>query len=222
MPRKNTHMADRVKATRRYDASRRRAQAEATRLEILDAAQTLFERDGYAATTMAAIAGEAGVALKTVYVAFATKSGLLRALWNARLRGGSEAVPVADQAWYREMLDEPDPARQLALNARNSSEGKLRVGRLAEVVRAAAAVDPDIAELWRRIGVEYHANQRRVVDSLADKRALADGLDVDRAADVLWTINHPSVWHLLVVERGWTQHDYERWAAQAARSQLLG
>ena len=33
-------------------------------------------------TTMEAIAADAGVALKTVYLAFETKSGLLRAVWR--------------------------------------------------------------------------------------------------------------------------------------------
>ena len=90
-------MAEPVKAKRRYDSSRRRAQAEATRVDILDAAQRLFEARGYAATTVEAIAAEAGVALKTVYVAFETKSGLLRALWNHLLRGGRDEVPMGEQ-----------------------------------------------------------------------------------------------------------------------------
>jgi AcrR family transcriptional regulator len=63
-------MAERVKPTRRYESPRRREQAEATRREILDAAERLFLSDGYAVTTMAAIAQEARVSLRTVYVAF--------------------------------------------------------------------------------------------------------------------------------------------------------
>src|SRR5438552_11937761 len=110
-------MAEAVKGKRRYDSSRRRDQAAATRRDILEAAQRLFERQGYAATTMAAIAAEAGVALKTVYIAFEVKSGVLRALWNLLLRGDADAAPVAERAWYREILDEPDPARQLRLTA---------------------------------------------------------------------------------------------------------
>src|SRR3954447_2954219 len=109
-------MAEPVKP-RRYDSPRRRAQAEATRREILDAAERLFVRDGYAATTMAAIARGAGVPLKTVYVAFETKSGVLRALWNLRLRGDQADVPIQDRAWYREVLAEPDPERELRLGA---------------------------------------------------------------------------------------------------------
>src|SRR4030081_1929684 len=137
-------MAERVKPKRRYNSPRRREQAATTRLEILEAAERLFERDGYPATTMAAIAAEARVALKTVYVAFETKSGVLRALWNLRLRGGSEDVPITQQQMYREVLEEPDPERQLRLNARNSREGKRRIASLAEVIRSAAPLDPDI------------------------------------------------------------------------------
>src|SRR3977135_1421570 len=99
-------MAERVKTTRSYESPRRREQAAATRRAILSAAQRLFERQGYAATTMAAIADDARVALKTVYVAFETKSGLLRALWHLLLRGDQEDVPVGERDWYREVLDE--------------------------------------------------------------------------------------------------------------------
>jgi hypothetical protein len=89
------------------------------------------------------------------------------------------------------------------------------------VIRAAAGLDPDIAELWQRIHTEYRANQREVVESLNRRRALKRGLSVDRAADILWTINHPSTWHLLVSECGWTAEEYERWSAQAACRELL-
>src|SRR5687768_16091799 len=156
-------MAERVK-TRSYNSSRRRDQAAATQRDILGAAQRLFERQGYAATTMAAIAAEAGVALKTVYVAFETKSGVLRALWNLRLRGGREEVPVGGQPWYREVLDEPDPERQLRLNARNARVARTRIAGLLEVIRGAAPVDAEIAALWQRIQTEFHANQGTIVE----------------------------------------------------------
>ncbi len=214
-------MAEPVKRKRDYNSPRRRAQAEATRRDILEAAQRLFERDGYAATTMAAIADEAGVALKTVYVAFETKSGVLRSLWNLRLRGDRDELPVAEQPWYREVVDEPDPERQLRLDARNSRERKVGIAPLFDVIRSAALIEPDIAALWKRIGTEFHANQRVIAESLAAKDALAPGLDVERATDVLWTILHPDVWRLLVVERGWTPEQYELWCAELACSQLL-
>src|SRR6266498_76422 len=214
-------MTERVKPKRRYNSPRRREQAAATRREILAAAQRLFEQQGYAATTMAAIADETDVALKTVYVAFETKSGVLRALWNLLLRGDAGETPVGQRSWYRAVVEEPDPARQLRLNARNSREVKLRVGAVLEVIRTAAPTDPDIDALWNRIQTEFHANQRVIVESLEEKKALRPGLSVDRAADILWTLNNPSVWQLLVGERGWTPEEYERWCGDVACAQLL-
>src|SRR5688500_12198635 len=121
-------MADAVKGSRRYHSPRRREQAAQTRAAILDAAEALFVREGYASTTMSAIATEAGVAQKTVYLAFETKSRLLRALWDLRLKGDQEEPGVEAREWYREILTEPDPARQLRLVARNSVVVKQRIG----------------------------------------------------------------------------------------------
>ena len=214
-------MAEHVKPRRPYDSPRRREQAATTRIDILAAAQRLFERDGYPATTMATIATEARVALKTVYVAFETKSGLLRALWNARLRGGQEDTPIGQQQLYREVLEEADPERQLRLNARNSREGKRRIAALAEIIRSAAPLDREIADLWTRINTEYHANQRAIIETIDEKNALKPDLDIERATDILWTINHPNTWQLLVTQRGWTPEQYEHWAAETAITQLL-
>jgi AcrR family transcriptional regulator len=214
-------MAEPVKTTRRYDSPRRREQAATTRREILAAAQRLFEQQGYAATTMAAVAAEAGVALKTVYVAFETKSGLLRALWHLLLRGDEGDAPMGQRPWYRELLEEPDPERQLRLTARTSRIVKLRAAALMEVIRNAAQADPDIEALWSRIQFDFYDIQRQIVESLDEKEALRPGLDEDRATDVLWTLNHPNLWQLLVGERGWTPEQYEQWFGDAACSQLL-
>ena len=186
---------------RPYNSPRRRAQAEQTRHAILSAAKRLFEKRGYAGTSIAEIARDADVALKTVYVGFETKAGVLRALWNRELRGERDDLPVAQQEWYVQLLAERDPARQLRLNARNSREGKARISAVLDIIRGASQVEPEIAELWNRIQTEYRANQRAVAQSVAEKKALQRGLTVDRAADILWTLNNPDVWHLLVGRR---------------------
>jgi AcrR family transcriptional regulator len=212
---------DRVKPTRRYESPRRRAQAAATRRDILEAAQRLFERQGYATTTMAAIAAEANVALKTVYVAFETKSGLLRALWHLLLRGDEGDRPIGERPWYREVVEEPDPERRLRLTAQQARRVKERAAALMAVIRAAADGDPDMQALWSRIQSDFYENQRGIVAPLQAANALKPELDVTRAADILWTLNHPDVWQLLVVERGWTPAEWERWFAAQAISSLL-
>jgi AcrR family transcriptional regulator len=207
---------------RRYDSSRRRDQAAATRRAILDAAQRLFEGRGYAGTSMADVAREAGVALKTVYLAFETKSGLLRAVWHRALRGDEGEAAVAERDWYRAVLEDPDPGRQLERTVENGVMVKRRAGATMRVIQAAAVSDPDVAALWGRIQTDFHANQRAIVESMAAKRALRRGLDVDGAADRLWMLNHPTVYWLLVGERGWSDERYGEWLEGALREQLFG
>jgi AcrR family transcriptional regulator len=206
---------------RTYNSPRRQAQAEATRAVILDAAMHLFAAHGYAATTMEGVAGEAGVALKTVYTAFTTKRGLLRACWDLALKGDTDDTGVAQREWYREVVDEPDPERQLRMNARNARIVKTRIAPLLEVIRDAASLDEDIAALYALIESDFYENQKVIVASLDAKGALRSDLDVTRAADVLWTLNHPDVWRALVGTRGWTPEAWEQWFADASCAQLL-
>jgi AcrR family transcriptional regulator len=213
-------MAEPVKGRRAYHSPRRQEQAAATRRAILEAAQRRFEQDGYAATTVEAIAADAGVSLKTVYVAFETKSGVLRALWDLLLKADQDDAPVAVRPWYVEVLEERDPERKLRLLASSAVVVKRRIGGILGVIRDAAPVDPDAAALWALIQTDFYENQRAVVASLP-KRALRGGLDAERATDLLWTLNHPDVWLLLVGRRGWTAEQFETWFADTLVAQLL-
>lgn len=214
-------MPTRVKPTRRYESSVRREQAAATRRRILEAAQQRFERDGYTGTSMASIADAAGVSLKTVYLGFETKSGVLRALWHLLLRGDDSPIPVGDRSWFTAVLDEPDPERKLRLNIRNATIVRGRIGGLLRVIRDAASAEPEVANLWSRIQTEFYENQRAVIEDLHRRRALRRGLGVVRATDIVWTLNHPDVYGLLVNGRGWTPEQQERWLADLLCSQLL-
>jgi AcrR family transcriptional regulator len=207
---------------RPYNSQRRQEQAAATRRSILAAAQRLFVEHGYVPTTMEDIAVEAGVSLKTVYLAFSTKSGVLRAVWDLLLKGDTDDAPVAQRSAYLEVLAEPDPRRQLVLNARNARAAKVRIGPMFAVIRSAAAVDADGAALWELIQTDFHANQRVIVESVAAKGALRPGLDVEHATDILWTLNHPDVWLLLSARRGWSADEFEQWFAAACCRELLG
>jgi AcrR family transcriptional regulator len=204
-------MKSSVQSRRPYHSPRRQEQARLTRRAILDAALPLFVECGYAGTSLADIAQGAGVALKTVQAVFGTKAKLLSALWDVTVVGDDEAIPLAERTWFREMLEEPDARRQLELGARIATQIKHRVGALTEVIRRAAHADPEIGNLWQLFQDQYLENQTMVAQSLAANGALRDGLDVADAAEMLWTLNHPSVYYLLVYERGWSEERYERW-----------
>lgn len=171
---------------------------------------------------MEAIATEAGVSLKTAYLPFSTKSGLLRALWDLRLKGDDADAPVLQHEWFREVMRERDPVRKLQLNARNSRAAKTRIGGLFRVIRGAAEIDADCGALWRLIQSDFHANQQVIVQSIDREGGLRPGLSVATGTDILWTLNHPDTWMLLVGQRDWSPHAYETWRAQTSCAHLLG
>jgi AcrR family transcriptional regulator len=181
---------------------------------MLEAAAARFAAEGYVGTTIESVAADAGVSAKTVYDAFGTKPGLLRAVWDLALKGDTSAAPVAARPWYLEILEEPDPRRALALVARNSVAVKRRIGPMLRVIRDAAAVDEDGTALWSLINTDFHANQRVIVESLAKRKALRRGLGVAKATDIVWTLNHPDVWLLLHYDRGWSPKEFEAWLAE--------
>jgi hypothetical protein len=98
---------------------------------------------------------------------------------------------------------------------------KTRIGALLQVIRGAAPTDADIAALWDLIQTDFYDNQRAIVEQLHHTRSLRPDLDVTRATDILWTLNHPDVWQLLVGARGWTPEQYEQWFGDTACAQLL-
>jgi len=214
-------VVDEVKTSRNYDSTLRARQAAERRLALAVAARDLFVERGYPATTMEAVAARAKVSLKTVYNAYASKPGLLRAVWDVSLKGDLDDAPVAERSWYTSLMSEPDPARQLAMAAESSRVVKTRIGPLLKVIRDAASVDDDLAALWELIQTDFWANQRAIIESLASKGALRPDLDVERATDLLWMLNHPDVWLLLVDRRGWSPTEWETWFVRACRDQLL-
>ena len=115
---------------------------------------------------MAAIAAEAGVAQKTVYLAFETKSGLLRALWHLLLRGDERPEPVGERVWFRECSRSPTPSASCCSPRATRARSRSARGALMEVIRGAASLDPEIGRLWDRIQADFYDNQRSIVESL--------------------------------------------------------
>lgn len=214
-------MTDRVKSPRRYDSPLRARRAAEGRLTVAVAARDLFVEQGYPATTMEAVAVRAGVSLKTVYNAYTSKPRLLRAVWDLCLKGDLDKAPVAQRPWYAAVLAEPDPRKQLALLAESSAIIKTRIGPMLKVIRDAAPLDTDLAALWELIQTDYWHNQHAIIENLHAKEALRPGLDLDHATDLLWTLNHPDLWLLLVDRRGWTPTQWQTWFTHAATEQLL-
>jgi AcrR family transcriptional regulator len=177
-------MTEDVKPRRRYNATRRQAQAAQTRQDILDAANRLFVEGGYAGTTLAAIARAAGVVVETIYRAYGSKAELFKAVVRAAVAGGAARaqVPVEQRPAIAAMIAEPDPHRQLQLYAATQPGIHARAGPLLRVLVGAAATDPELAELWTQIENERLNGQGRLTQLLADRGVLRPELPVQEAS----------------------------------------
>jgi len=188
---------------------------------VLDAARELFVESGYVATTIDAVAARAEVSPETVYATFKTKRSLLAEVIDVAIAGDDSPAPILERDWVREMRNEPDARRRVEILARN---GRLMLERWAsihEVLRGAAAADPEMASLWELNKAQRFAGQREILRILSGSGALREGLTAKVAADVLFAVGSPETYRLLVVDRGWSSDRFERWYADALARLLL-
>ncbi|MFE6919601.1 helix-turn-helix domain-containing protein [Nocardia sp. NPDC057663] len=199
----------------------RAAKTIANRARMLSAAKELFIDRGYAATTMKAIAERAGMAVQTLYFTFANKRAILLELLDTEIAGDAEPVATMDRPWFAEAVAAP-PAEQIRLQVAAAAQIHARVAAMLEVVRSAAATDPELAEIWQTNLAQRLTVQRRLVAELSAKTSLRDGVSVDRGADIALALTAPETYRLLVGERGWSAQDWQEWVTGALTDQLLG
>jgi TetR/AcrR family transcriptional regulator, regulator of autoinduction and epiphytic fitness len=206
---------------RSYDSSNRAQQARETRRRIVEAAAGLFVRDGYAATSVAAIAHEAGVAVPTVYAAFRNKPGVLRAVVDLTVRGDDEDAPLAARADWQEMESRADPREQLTGFARLYREICDREAAVFAQLEAAAGGDPQATRMLGEHDDRRYETQTRLARILHRRKALKADLTAQEAADMIWTLASERTYLALVRDRDWTPEKYERWVAEQLEAALL-
>jgi TetR/AcrR family transcriptional regulator of autoinduction and epiphytic fitness len=214
-------MASPVKRRRSYDSSNRARQARETRRRIVEAAALLFVRDGYSATSISAIAEEAGVAVPTVYASVRSKANILRAVVDLTVRGDDEAAPLASRAGWQEIERQQNPREQLALFAHLHRQICDREAAVFAQLEAAAGADPEATQLLAEHDQRRYETQRRLARSLHRRKQLKPGLAARDAADVLWTLASERTYLALVRDRGWKADNYEHWVAEQLAAALL-
>ena len=209
------HASESDEKKRPYHSRVRQRQAEETRQRMLKAARSLFESQGYAATTLEAIAELAEVSPKTLGAVFGSKRALLAEVIN----------PEAFSTHVRQLIEElratADPSRRLSLVAQITRQAYEPMASSLELLRTAGAVAPELADVARQIEARRRQNQARLIASLSEQGALRPGLSFEEATDVLWALTSYDLYRMLVVERGWKPARYETWLAQLLIQHLL-
>ena len=208
-----------VKPRRRYDSARRAEQARQTRSSILETARQLFLRDGFAGTTIAAIAAEARVSVETIYKAFGGKPGLVRAICTAALAG--EGTVPAETRSDQLQLHEPDSRKIIRGWGELTVEVAPRISPIMLLVRSAAAADPEMAGLLAEVDAARLSRMTANARNLALAGHLRPDITVEQAGEVMWTYSSPELYELLVLKRGWPPGRYGAFIAEAMIAALL-
>lgn len=201
---------------------RREARARQTRQRIVHAALELFLQRGYTATTVEAIAHQAGVAPATIYQAFGTKQAILASGLDVTVAGDATPVAVLDRDWVKVAAAEADPKRRLATVVEHACEIAARTAPIKEVMRDAAATEPAVRDLITQDTQRRHRTQQALVDLLIEQRPLRAGVDRQRAVDVFFVLVNSQTYQLLVEHLGWTVPEWCEWLVQALDRELFG
>lgn len=213
-------MSDEVKASRRrYHSPLRAEQAQQTRRRVLKAALRLFVDRGYAGTTVAAVASEAGVSAETIYLSLGGKRGLLEGVIERAIAG--EGPAAEEDARWPEPAQLHDARERLERMVECSCAILARTRPIHSVIRGAADKEAFAAALGKRLLHKRLTSQtERVRRYLAED--LRPGLSVEEAGQRYCALASPELYYLLTVELGWTADQHRRWLGELLVTELLG
>ena len=199
---------------RPYRSTLREEGARYTRLRIRRSARELFAARGFAGTTIAQIAEEAGVSPQTVYAVFGGKAGIVGAMLEDLEQSADEEARVA------RIVAEENPRRQLRLFV---SFNRTLFETGAPILRAvmSARSDADVAAVAERGDQKRREGIAQLVGVLASKGALRKGLKPRDAADRLWLLTTAEQYMLATDGLGWSPARYERWLGDLLEGELL-
>lgn len=214
-------MPEAVKGKRQYRSVVREERARANRVAILTAAYRRFLDDGYAATSIAAIAGEAGVSEDLVYKLFANKRGVLIEVLNFAVTGQVDSPRVLDQEGPQKVKAEPDQRKKLALFAEDVAGRISRARPVDDVIRSAGEVDGEMAAKYAAMHRTRLRNITEFVRWLADAGPLREGLTVEQAGATAWLLCGPGTHKQVTEQLGWDHATYAAWLHATLEAALL-
>jgi AcrR family transcriptional regulator len=200
---------------RTYISETRDAQAAKTRSHILEAAKKLFQTEGFDRVTIQKLAKAADVSMPTIYAIFKSKRGVLQALIDDALPPEQRTALVDDS------MQEKSPKKRLSITAKLARQIYDAERELMDILRGASVLAPELKKLEQEREKRRYERQGEYVKKLMKEKALAKGLTLQKARDILWALTGRDMYRMFVVERGWTPDEYEKWLAQLLVKSLL-
>ena len=209
-------MAGTVKR-RAYRSQLRADQALQTRRKVLESALELFVARGYARTTVAAVAEDAGVSPETIYVTLGGKRGLLEGVMDITGPHGSVAD---DDQWWQMVAQLPSASERLDKMVEYSCRILARTRPIHSIIRGAADKEAFAAALGRRLLQERLHNQTERIRHYLGEH-LRPGLSVAEAGERYCALASPELYHLITVEFAWTADQHQEWLTHLLHTELF-
>ena len=207
---------------RKYDSTRRQAQAEETRRQILAAAHKLFIERGYAGATIEAIATEAGVAPETIYAVFKNKKKILVNLINfSSATRAEEKTPLLQRAGPQAVAQERDQRRQLQMFAQIVADNLEGAAPISEIILVAAKTERDVDKIMQNLIKQRRRHMTVAVQQIAANGPFREKMDEAHATDTVWALTSPEVFLLLTRDLNWPKEKYAQWLADMLIRVLL-
>jgi AcrR family transcriptional regulator len=185
----------------------------------MDTALARFLEDGFAATTVAAIAEDADTSPDTVYKSFGNKTGLVRAICERALLGDG-SVPAEERS-DRLQDTEPDPRRLMHGLGELAAEVAPRGAPLMLLLATAGDTDPELAKLRRELDDLRLTRMTANAHRLHQRGILRPGMTIEEAAEICWLYSSAELYGLLVRGRGWSLKRYARFIGDSLAGALL-
>lgn len=204
-----------IQKKRTYNSENRNAQAAQTRHRILESARELFQSEGFECVTIEKLAKVAEVSIPTVYSLFQSKRGVLFALMD-------EALPSEQfNALVEEGKREKSAKKRLMITAKLARQLYDSERAQIDIFQGASLLAPELKEQQKEREQRRHLRQEEFVKTLMKDNALLKDLSLSQARDIFWAFTGRDIYRMLVVERGWTSEQYEKWLAQLLIKTLL-
>jgi AcrR family transcriptional regulator len=209
------------RATRTYRSETRAEQARRTRERILDAARELFLEEGFAKTTINAVAERARVSAEAIYATYRSKPGLLGAVIRAAVTRGEEPEDPLARGWVEELLALPALEARLEAFAAHTAGTVRLTSPLYAVIRDAGTGAPELREVDRELRELRFGDQAKIMRAVIKRGGLAAGVSASQAADTFSALASPELHNLLTDGRGWSEKRYAAWLAGTMKATLL-
>jgi AcrR family transcriptional regulator len=188
---------------------------------VIGSVAELFIRDGFRATTIAAVAAHAGVSPESIYKTFGTKAELAKAVFDVALAGDDEPVPVAARPGMDAVRDASDVRQKLVLFAAGLAQRHARAAAVMILIRDGRHVDESLIPVWDKTSEEGLTGMTALGRMLLGTGRLRPGIELDEVRDVLWNYLSIDAYERLVMERGWSLDRYARWLGEALIAGLV-